>query len=189
MAGDSWWMVTLEEDESIASVALFNRYDGRRERLSNAIITMYSKDNTALARYTFGDVDSNDAYFRIPASSFSVPDGKLVNFSRFNIDWNYQGCFADRTDYTSLTYLASLASVTKDSCSDECSGKNYNIIGLQNGNQCYCGNILTSSKDRRPDINCVKQCTGNSNEFCGGIKYNAVYMKVSSEVVPFIRTP
>lgn len=186
LADEQWWKVTFAEDESIQAVALFNRVDGRRDRLSNVVVTLLSEHDTVLASYTFGSLGDNDLYFRIPASTFSVPDGKLDDFSRSNLSWVYQGCFLNRDSGSSLSTQVTSISVTKGSCSDECSKRNFNFFGLQNGYQCFCGNVLTSKADRRYDINCVRRCNANRNDFCGGDGYNAVYMIVSSNGMDLI---
>ena len=46
------------------------------------------------------------------------------------------------------------------------SSKDYNYFGVQNGDECYCGDVITTAI-QAPEYQCNKPCKGNQSEFCG----------------------
>ena len=70
---------------------------------------------------------------------------------------------------------------TIDMClaDDECKDKAY--IALQNGGECFCGNILQTDPkyEKVADDQCGSPCTGETSDvaqkYCGGFYKNAVY--------------
>jgi hypothetical protein len=57
-------------------------------------------------------------------------------------------------------------------CATKCSGWEY--IGLQDGQDCFCGNG-TGFSSQGVSPKCTTPCTGNSSEVCGGPCANSVY--------------
>ena len=64
-------------------------------------------------------------------------------------------------------------------CASACQG--YNYFGLENGNQCYCGNTLssqpTSAADQSGGSDVV--CSGDNTELCGGLGLLRLYTSAS----------
>ena len=55
--------------------------------------------------------------------------------------------------------------MTIENCSEIC--KNYEFFGLQNGDECRCGNKATQFMPTYPS-SCNKRCTGDNTQICGG---------------------
>ena len=55
--------------------------------------------------------------------------------------------------------------MTIENCSEIC--KNYEYFGLQNGDECHCGNKATQFMPTYPS-SCNERCTGDSTQICGG---------------------
>ncbi|KAM7215640.1 WSC domain containing protein [Rhypophila decipiens] len=58
-------------------------------------------------------------------------------------------------------------------CSTFCALFNY--WGLENGNECYCANALTSPNTVRPQSECNKQCPWEQTQLCGGADRVIIY--------------
>ena len=56
--------------------------------------------------------------------------------------------------------------VTVDNCKEFCSVYQYNFAGVENSNQCFCGQ--NAPTQLLPDSECDKKCAGNDTEICGG---------------------
>lgn len=55
-------------------------------------------------------------------------------------------------------------------CRSKCKGTigGFKYIGLQNGNECFCGTQIRFSPMSLPPNECNRQCSGNAMETCGG---------------------
>lgn len=71
------------------------------------------------------------------------------------------GCFVD-TPSRVLPNSANLNPVTRSSCIDACGKGNYKFAGVENGNECYCGDTQPTNKAD----GCNVKCTG-SDDLCG----------------------
>ncbi|KAH8981871.1 carbohydrate-binding WSC [Lactarius akahatsu] len=49
-----------------------------------------------------------------------------------------------------------------------CSSRHHVFAGLENGEDCYCGNDTPKNLEAVSPDNCNVKCTGNSSESCGG---------------------
>lgn len=89
-------------------------------------------------------------------------------------EMKYQGCWVDASSDASGHALPNLVmssnSLTIVSCTSACSSAGYVISGMLNGNQCFCGNSLSSQSVRVVDKGCETNCPGDSTgtENCGG---------------------
>lgn len=87
--------------------------------------------------------------------------------------WVSMGCFKD-TFPTNARTLSDQVSVdgqlTKESCQAQCLAKKYTYSGVEDGRECWCGNVIQSSSSNILDdmANCNKPCPADSTEFCGG---------------------
>ncbi|KAH8977906.1 WSC domain-containing protein [Lactarius hatsudake] len=79
------------------------------------------------------------------------------------------GCFTDDPSdrmLASATFKDS-AHMTIESCVTFCNYRKYLYAGLENGEDCYCGNYLAESAKIGLPSRCSVKCPGNSNEICG----------------------
>ena len=76
-------------------------------------------------------------------------------------------CFRDNT-YRVLNGLIKKQNdyITVENCKEFCSVYKYSFAGVENSNQCFCGQ--NAPKQLLPDSECNKKCAGNDSEICGG---------------------
>uniref|UniRef100_K1QKY9 Putative fungistatic metabolite n=1 Tax=Magallana gigas TaxID=29159 RepID=K1QKY9_MAGGI len=86
----------------------------------------------------------------------------------------YQGCYQDQSSRTLNGKLTRSSSMTVYKCRDICSKENTYYYGVENANECFCGNSLTRSV-RKSDNDCLTQCRGDRSQGCGGSWRVAVY--------------
>ena len=87
--------------------------------------------------------------------------------------YNYVGCMTDDTNNRALAGQSTSGVVSLESCAKYCS--DYSYFGVENHNECYCGNSLVPSSIAVPSTDCNLACTGNSAEICGGSLRLSVY--------------
>ena len=77
------------------------------------------------------------------------------------------GCFKDDTqrDLTGFSMTSEL--LTVELCVDTCRGRGFLFAGLEEGNQCFCGNSVGRYGTADPST-CNSTCAGNVNQACGG---------------------
>ncbi|KAH9172379.1 WSC domain-containing protein [Lactarius sanguifluus] len=75
---------------------------------------------------------------------------------------------------TSATFKDS-AHMTVESCVKFCNHRKYLYAGLENGEDCYCGNYLAESAYVGLPPECSVKCPGNSNEICGAGHHLSLY--------------
>ena len=80
--------------------------------------------------------------------------------------------------------------MTIENCSDIC--KTYEYFGLQNGDECHCGNKATQFMPTYPS-SCNKRCTGDNTQTCGGnwrltVHKNEFFMKKQNDTGSFTGT-
>jgi len=96
----------------------------------------------------------------------------------------YIGCFRDSGTRAISTYAYGGDSLTLELCMSKCQG--YKFLGLQNSNQCFCGNDETAStgysRYGEAPNECNQQCRGNSKQQCGSGWRNSVYYVIAPEV-------
>jgi len=84
----------------------------------------------------------------------------------------YKGCYIDAAT-RDLPFQGPQGTITVEICQAFCKQNGYQYAGLQNGNECRCGN---SYGRYGPDLSaCNITCSGNANEFCGQSWHNDVY--------------
>ncbi|XP_071483648.1 uncharacterized protein [Diadema antillarum] len=87
----------------------------------------------------------------------------------------YLGCYHDEfgplTSTLSENYVIE-PDMTVERCRSFCMSRHLRIVGLKNGNECYCG--LSESElanhARLSDAECQAVCPGNNKEVCGGVR-------------------
>ena len=61
-------------------------------------------------------------------------------------------------------------------CIQDCYIKKFKYVGVQLGNQCFCGNNEARKFGIVPETECNKVCVGNINQTCGGSNRNSIYI-------------
>ncbi|CAG2189337.1 unnamed protein product [Mytilus edulis] len=91
----------------------------------------------------------------------------------------YIGCFIDDGNrHLSHNYKNLGHGITLAKCRENCKG--YRYLGLQNSDQCFCGNQLVNAKyPKRPDSDCRYACKGEPSRKCGSAWRNSIYTDVS----------
>jgi len=100
--------------------------------------------------------------------------------------YTYLGCYLDGSARTLTTQLSDVTSV--EACITACSNSGYRYAGLEYFSQCFCGSqIINNGPTVINALNCNYQCSGNSNETCGGS--NAIQVYVGTPAIPPIPPP
>ena len=90
-----------------------------------------------------------------------------------------KGCYVEGTTGRALTNasITSTTGMTAESCVSYCSKKGYPLAGLENGDECYCGDKLRNGGKLANDApsRCNMRCSGNKYEYCGGLSRLNVY--------------
>ena len=60
-------------------------------------------------------------------------------------------------------------------CLQYCSDNGFQLAGMENGDECYCGNKFPVKPKLAADAKCNTPCKGNSTEICGGNLMISVY--------------
>jgi len=95
-----------------------------------------------------------------------------TSYNRVPTGLTYLGCYVDSATRALSFFAGSSSSQTVESCHSACSG--YTYFGIQNGDECYCGNSY-AAYGSAGESQCSMPCAGNSNEICGGQWRNSVY--------------
>ncbi|WVQ72060.1 hypothetical protein IAR50_001604 [Cryptococcus sp. DSM 104548] len=94
----------------------------------------------------------------------------------------YLGCFKDMgsnlafSNYYTYTYKA----MTVEICKAACVELGYSYAGVENANQCNCGNNYPQTSQMVSGLYCTKSCSGNSSETCGAGGYLEAYTLANS---------
>uniref|UniRef100_A0A1I8F1Q9 WSC domain-containing protein n=1 Tax=Macrostomum lignano TaxID=282301 RepID=A0A1I8F1Q9_9PLAT len=83
------------------------------------------------------------------------------------------GCFKDKAKPRDLPKLARLGSVTPAACAAQCFKLRFSYAGVQNGNECRCGNSY-GRHGRAQSSECNKPCNGSRVQTCGGFWRNLI---------------
>eukprot|EP01064_Diplonema_japonicum_P016060 TRINITY_DN24084_c0_g1_i1.p1 TRINITY_DN24084_c0_g1~~TRINITY_DN24084_c0_g1_i1.p1 ORF type:complete len:652 (+),score=56.36 TRINITY_DN24084_c0_g1_i1:51-2006(+) len=90
----------------------------------------------------------------------------------------YEGCFANSVNSRLFPVLAyiSPSGNTMEECTAACFHNGYSYAGMEYRRECWCGNSVSSSL-KVPEDKCKLQCSGNSQQTCGGHAKLSVYRK------------
>ncbi|XP_038072986.1 uncharacterized protein LOC119741307 [Patiria miniata] len=81
----------------------------------------------------------------------------------------YLGCFGDASDRALSVGPAIDNEQSVERCFRNClEPTEYKYAGLQNAQECWCGNNDYDKHGEEPDSDCQDVCTGNSDQICGG---------------------
>lgn len=94
----------------------------------------------------------------------------------------FKGCYKDESN-RDMKEGVFVDYNTHEYCANRCLGKGYKFFGVQNGQDCWCGNSY-GKHGRVPYYECAEvPCTGNAKEHCGGSLRNAVFATQASDSV------
>jgi len=94
-------------------------------------------------------------------------------------DPSYSGCYSSSDGLTEgQTYLYQSTSYCQQNI---CTGQQ-SVMGLTNGNDCYCGNSLPPASSKVDDSKCNVGCAGFGQVKCGGKGFFSVYTTGNGEV-------
>ncbi|WWC65393.1 uncharacterized protein I303_108011 [Kwoniella dejecticola CBS 10117] len=81
----------------------------------------------------------------------------------------YLGCFQDSGSNIAFPnyYSYTVNPMSVEICKQSCIELGYTYAGVENGNQCRCGNNVPTTTQYVASTNCNKVCSGNSSETCG----------------------
>ncbi|KAF2086316.1 hypothetical protein K490DRAFT_21335, partial [Saccharata proteae CBS 121410] len=65
---------------------------------------------------------------------------------------------------------------TTGNCQPICVGLGFPVMGLVNGSNCYCGDLLPAKSSQVDDDKCDTPCNGYDTQTCGGDNYWQVYL-------------
>ncbi|KAF9819402.1 hypothetical protein IEO21_02145 [Rhodonia placenta] len=92
--------------------------------------------------------------------------------------WVSEGCYTDHEGLRTLLGPSStITSMTIESCIEFCGDQDglYVYAGVEDGQQCWCGNGIENLGEPAASSNCDMACTGDSSEICGGDYYMNIY--------------
>jgi hypothetical protein len=93
--------------------------------------------------------------------------------------WSPSMCAVDNPSRILTGHQSTETALTPASCITTCAGLGFALSGVENGNECYCGNILTNNPVGARDKECATPCSGDASQNCGGGFRMAVYQRVS----------
>ncbi|KAJ3115727.1 hypothetical protein HDU96_000139 [Phlyctochytrium bullatum] len=117
-------------------------------------------------------------------SVYSVQPKVEVAYSRPNQTTpfllQYIGCGENPLPERVLNYqpYATNATMTIEGCAGACRDNNYPIMGLEYGNECWCG--YKNPYKRLNDTDCFMHCSGNLTDICGGPARLSMYIVKTS---------
>lgn len=121
-----------------------------------------------------GSGSMNVTYNSTAAATYAANQAKSLNIV-------YKGCYVDNYPTSRIlngTNYAASGSMTVESCARFCIATNYALAGLENGDECYCGNAVSTDGSSygilSPDA-CTYTCSGNSTENCGASNHVNVW--------------
>lgn len=82
------------------------------------------------------------------------------------------GCFADNLQARDLPVFTSSFIITPESCITRCFSLGTKYAGMQNGEECWCGDSFGKRGESR---SCDMRCNGNEDSYCGGMLANSIY--------------
>lgn len=98
-----------------------------------------------------------------------------------NITYSAAGCYAEPGDGSRTLNKSRTAApdMTPESCFNICGTSNYLYAGLEYGDECWCGDGVSSAATLVDPSRCNVNCTGDATRTCGGREvlylYNGTY--------------
>ncbi|WWD20503.1 hypothetical protein CI109_104979 [Kwoniella shandongensis] len=89
----------------------------------------------------------------------------------------YVGCFLDSGSNLAFAnyYSYTINPMSVNICKQSCGEMGYAFAGVENGNQCRCGNNFPKTTQYVSGLYCKTPCSGNSSQTCGAGGYMDAY--------------
>ncbi|RDW56813.1 hypothetical protein BP5796_12880 [Coleophoma crateriformis] len=88
----------------------------------------------------------------------------------------YYGCMTESSLSRTLNLATTEnATMTPEVCASFCSSQGYPVMGVEYGEECYCGTYPTGDSTTAPQSDCNMECTGDAGQLCGGSDRLNVY--------------
>lgn len=99
--------------------------------------------------------------------------------------YDYMGCFVDNPNRILDAAFKEDNTLTVESCGRYCNGgispnRFYPYMGVEFGNQCYCGSSLNKTLEPIGDTACSQDCAGDTSQLCGATWFMGVYTATPS---------
>ncbi|KAJ6481817.1 hypothetical protein C8R45DRAFT_312764 [Mycena sanguinolenta] len=82
--------------------------------------------------------------------------------------WSPSMCAVDNPSRVLTGHQSTETALTPASCIKKCSGLRFSLSGVENGNECFCGNTLINNPIEARDDHCSTPCSGNATQNYGG---------------------
>lgn len=94
-----------------------------------------------------------------------------------NITYSAAGCYAEPRDGSRALNKSRTAApdMTPESCFNVCGTSGWLYAGLEYGEECWCGNRLSSAATLVDSSRCNMNCTGDATRTCGGPELLSLY--------------
>jgi hypothetical protein len=106
-------------------------------------------------------------------SPFYAAYEKFHGKHRFQGGAKYEGCYADNLRHRDLHEYKGTV-VSPDECLNKCRLAGARVAGLQNGEECWCGDAF-GKHGKAGGGKCAQKCKGSRGDSCGGPLENAIY--------------
>ncbi|KAJ7721547.1 glycoside hydrolase superfamily [Mycena maculata] len=92
-------------------------------------------------------------------------------------------CSVDTSARILQSYSYSSSSLTPAGCQLACAAKNFAISGVENGNECYCGNVYVGGAPANASTtDCSAPCAGAPSVNCGGSYRITTYTSTNASI-------
>ena len=99
-------------------------------------------------------------------------------------------CYIDDDQRVLAAKQAQDGAVTHEWCASYCHVNNYNVAGVEDGDQCFCADKLRDDARAAPAGDCSETCSADPDEACGGPWRIGVYqVNCSGAPIPRPRSP
>eukprot|EP01064_Diplonema_japonicum_P039206 TRINITY_DN977_c0_g5_i1.p1 TRINITY_DN977_c0_g5~~TRINITY_DN977_c0_g5_i1.p1 ORF type:complete len:2288 (+),score=451.00 TRINITY_DN977_c0_g5_i1:87-6950(+) len=96
---------------------------------------------------------------------------------------DHVGCYEDSTSSRRLTLQYTSSENTIERCAEVCFYNGFDYVGVQDRDECYCGNSLATSQRTISEF-CNRACDGNPAQNCGGNLENSIHSFVGLPTAP-----
>lgn len=126
--------------------------------------------------------DSTLSLFLPPPPPPKAPENRITYTSA--------GCYAEPSDGSRALKKSRAATpdMTPKSCFNICGQSGYLYAGLEYGDECWCGNRVSSKATLVDGSRCNMNCSGDATQTCGGSEvlnlYNGTYNSSAAQYPP-----
>lgn len=115
------------------------------------------------------DTSSTAASTNAATSASASPTAELPTAKTLVGNYSYVGCYSEpKIGHALSSNSTSSSNMTQENCAGFCGGYSYVLFGVENADDCYCGNSLSNSSTQVNETKCSSSCSGDDNELCGG---------------------